>query len=60
MGFGVVPNEEKEVDYETYCAKCVYKDDDPSNENSPCDECLDNPTNMYSKKPVMFKDKKRA
>lgn len=56
MGAGIVPNDEKEVDFETYCAKCIYKDDDPVNESSPCDECLDSPTNMHSRKPINFKE----
>ena len=57
MGIGIAPNEEKMVDFETYCKKCKYKDDNPDDESSPCDECLDNPTNQYSKKPIKFKEK---
>lgn len=42
----------KEVYYDNFCAKCVYKDNEES--ESPCDECLDEPVNEYSHTPVKF------
>lgn len=57
MGIGIAPNEEKMVDFEKYCAKCKYEEDNPDDESSPCSECLDCPINQYSKKPIMYKEK---
>lgn len=47
-----VVNEEKEVDFKSWCAKCKHKD--LPEDQDPCDECLENPTNLYSHVPVMF------
>ena len=47
----------KEVYFDNFCAQCVHKD---NKENEPpCDECLEEPVNEYSHKPVKFvmKDK---
>lgn len=46
----------KEVDFLSYCPICKYQNIDESED--PCDECLENPMNTYSKKPVNFKEKK--
>lgn len=46
----------KEVDFLKYCPECKYKNVDESED--PCDECLEYPTNAYSRKPVNFKEKK--
>lgn len=45
----------KEVYFDKYCEKCVNKDT-PENED-PCDECLGEPVNEYSHKPVRFVSK---
>jgi len=45
----------KEVDYHEYCQKCLFKRK-PQDEE-PCNECLYNPGNEDSRKPVMFKEK---
>lgn len=45
---------EKEVRYDIYCKKCKYKDN-PEN-TDPCWDCLTNPVNWHSKKPVYFKE----
>lgn len=54
-GAAVVEQMYKEVLFDQYCEKCKY------NENkeieSPCDECLENPVNLYSHKPVKFEEK---
>lgn len=50
-------NEQKIVDFGTYCPKCKYfsKPDD----EDPCLECLDTFTNTWSHKPVNFKEKEK-
>ncbi len=45
---------EKEVYFNQYCQKCNHKDV-PETED-PCNECLTEPVNEYSHKPVRFKD----
>lgn len=47
-------NEYKEVFFNEYCDKCEFKDVDQG--ENPCNECLDNPSNLYSHKPVNFKE----
>ena len=42
----------KFVDFKTYCTKCKYWM--TSEYDSPCNECLMNPTNEHSTKPVNF------
>lgn len=46
---------EKEVFFDEYCNKCKFWDKQESED--PCHECLNNFTNTYSHKPVMFKPK---
>lgn len=50
-------NEEgyKEVYFHEYCSKCEHEKIQPYEE--PCNECLENYANLYSHKPVMFKEK---
>ena len=43
------------VEFDKYCQKCEHKDTDES--ESPCAECLDEPVDVYSNKPVNFKEK---
>ena len=44
----------KEVQFDKYCKKCKHK---IKNENEePCDECLSEPTNLYSEKPIKYKE----
>lgn len=42
---------DKIVDFE-YCKKCKYEENAESEE--PCHDCLNNPTNTYSHRPVHF------
>ena len=42
----------KEVYFEKYCQTCEYKE--VKEKDDPCDECLSNPTNLYSHKPVNY------
>ena len=47
----------KEVNFEKYCKRCKHE---KTNEvKDPCDECLGVPMNLYSEKPVNFKEKER-
>lgn len=45
----------KEVYFDQFCKKCEHKDKKESED--PCFECLDNPENLYSHKPVNYKPK---
>ena len=45
----------KEVYFGEYCKKCKYLEKKENEE--PCDECLENPVNLYSHKPVNYKEK---
>lgn len=47
----------KEVYFHQYCEKCKHKDVEQSEE--PCNECLENPENLYSHKPVKFEEKEK-
>lgn len=48
-------NRYKLVEYDKYCDKCEYKEAKESED--PCDECLTETVNLYSHKPVNFKEK---
>lgn len=53
-------NELKEhfVDFNKYCPSCKYRDlekNDNQQEPEPCNECLTEPVNLYSTKPVKYK-----
>lgn len=43
----------KEVHFHDYCVNCKYYD--RKEEEDPCFECLENPVNLYSHKPLKFK-----
>ena len=45
---------EKEVRFDIYCKQCLYRDKEETDD--PCDECLENPVNEYSHKPVYYKE----
>ena len=45
----------KEVYFGEYCKNCKYWEKKETDD--PCDECLDNPVNLYSHKPVYWKEK---
>lgn len=49
--------ENKEVYFGEYCKKCEHFKVEDSEE--PCNECLENPFNLYSHKPVNFKEKEK-
>lgn len=45
----------KEVYFEEYCKRCQHEK--KKEYDSPCDECLSEPSNLYSHKPVRYKEK---
>lgn len=47
----------KEVYFHMYCETCKHKEVEDIKE--PCNECLDNPVNLYSHKPVKYEEKER-
>ena len=48
----------KEVYFARYCITCKYKD--KPEEEDPCYDCLAEPVNLYSHKPVKYEDKDNA
>ena len=48
-------NDERIVDFEKYCKICKYEK--LAEIEDPCDECLNNPSNIDSRKPISFQDK---
>ena len=49
---------EKIVKYETYCQKCKHYNEDEGNPKSKCWNCLDEPVNIDSRRPVNFEEDK--
>ena len=47
----------KEVYFHEYCKTCNYKD--VKNTDDPCHECLSEPTNLHSHKPVKYEESKK-
>ena len=47
-------NKEHIVEFDQYCNKCVYRDYDEM--MKPCYECLDDPVNIYTRKPTHFQE----
>lgn len=45
---------DKEVYFNIYCATCKHKDEPESSDK--CDECLSNPSNEDSRKPVNYEE----
>lgn len=45
---------EKIVEFDKYCKTCEYKDS--KDHLDPCHECLNNPVNTDSRKPVNYKE----
>lgn len=44
----------QEVDYSNYCSSCKNADVDQAEE--PCHSCLSEPINLYSCKPIAYKE----
>lgn len=45
----------KEVYFDQYCKNCKHKD--KLETDDPCDECLAEPVNLYSHKPIKWEAK---
>ena len=45
----------KEVYFDQYCKTCKYEK--LEEDKDPCDDCLNEPVNVYSHKPVKWKSK---
>lgn len=43
---------QKEVYFDKFCSTCVNRDVDDL--EMPCDECLGEPTNLYSNRPIKY------
>lgn len=43
---------EKFVEFDKFCENCKYKD--VKQDEEPCNECLENPVNEHSIKPIKF------
>lgn len=46
----------KEVYFDQYCKTCKHKD--VKDTKDPCNECLDEPVNLHSHKPVKYEEAK--
>ena len=46
---------DKEVYYNEYCNSCKHREKE--NTDEPCNECLGEPINLYSHKPVKYEEK---
>lgn len=44
-----------EVYFDQYCNTCKHKDNPES--EPPCDECLENPTNLNTHKPYRYEER---
>ena len=47
----------KFVEFEKYCKRCKHYNEDEGDPKSKCYDCLNNPVNVDSHKPVNFKEK---
>ena len=47
---------DKEVNFHKYCESCKHRN--KKEKESPCDECLEEPVNAYSSKPIRWEEKK--
>lgn len=49
----------KEVYFDQYCKTCEHEKDDETNPLSPCWDCLDHPVNVFTHKPLYWKEKEK-
>jgi hypothetical protein len=47
----------KEVYFDKYCLSCKHLNENESDPESQCWDCLENPTNQDSHKPVNYEEK---
>lgn len=48
----------REVDFNKYCVTCKYLEVDEVED--PCNECLDEPYNEYTDKPIKWEEKSKS
>lgn len=48
-------NKDHIVEFDKYCSTCQYKNVDDTKGLEPCNECLANPINTNSRKPINYK-----
>lgn len=48
----------KHVEFDRYCPTCEHKD--VKEDEQPCYDCLAEPVNQYSHKPVNYKEKSHS
>lgn len=48
----------KFVEFEKYCKNCIHYEEDESDPKCKCYECLDEPVNVDSHKPINFEQAK--
>lgn len=49
------PINTREVDFHQYCERCMHFDKEEWED--PCWECLENPVNVNSQKPIRYEEK---
>lgn len=52
---GYTQGETKEVYFDKYCETCKHRE--KAEADDPCDECLAEPVNVYSHKPIKWEAK---
>lgn len=50
-------NYEHFVEFDKYCDICKHKECKDIEGEEPCNECLQNPVNVESRKPIYFEEK---
>lgn len=53
----IIDNQYTFVEFEKYCKNCKHNSVDDIKGEEPCNECLSNPVNLNSKKPVKYEEK---
>lgn len=48
--------EYKIVKFDQYCKTCKHWKENDEGHEYPCNECLENPTNLYSHRPVNWEE----
>jgi hypothetical protein len=48
----------KEVYFDQYCRKCEHRDKEGTDE--PCEECLSEPLNWNTHRPIKYEEKKKG
>ena len=51
-----VENQMKIVNFDKYCSSCMYSE--VKETDDPCNECLTSGANLYSDRPIKYREKK--